>query len=310
MIPLLIPWLIVVFAVITVVLVVLRKWEYALLFLVVCVALNWWAKCFPIHICSKGENRECLKVMTFNINGTIGDISKKAPKLAELINKYNPDILFVSELSDKNKLIMDSLFVNIFQYTTHTKNCWNCFYSKSQMYKWGELENNSNIEHLGVYICHIPFANDSIIIYGCHFESNNYTTDNKYLTPDSINNHHEVITYLSNVKRTSVIRNKEANAVSGEIMKSIHPVILMGDLNDVCGSTAVRTLERAGLSDAWWVNGCGYGATIHRPLPFRIDHIMFSDRLRLQHIEVVNSKGLSDHDALYAEFKLNYLSRK
>ncbi len=304
MIPLLIPWLIVVFFMITVIFVVLRKWKYALLFLVVIFTLNWWAKCFPIHICQKGDNKGCLKVMSFNINGTTEDISPKTPKLAELINKYNPDVLFVSELSDKNKPIMDSLLVNVFPYITHTKNCWNCFYSKSPMYKWGELENNSKIEHLGVYTSQVPFANDSIIIYGCHFDSNNYTTDNKYLTPDSINNHHDVITYLSNVKRTSIIRAKEANVVSKEIRETIHPVILMGDLNDVCGSAAVRTLERAGLTDAWWVNGCGYGATIHRPLPFRIDHIMFSDKLKLRHIEVVDSEGLSDHDALYAEFIL------
>ena len=78
----------------------------------------------------------------------------------------------------------------------------------------------------------------------------------------------------------------------------------MGDLNDVGGSPTVKVLEDAGLSDAWWKGGFGYGATIHRPLPYRIDHIMYSDRVKLLHIEVVDSEGLSDHNALYAEFEL------
>lgn len=48
--------------------------------------------------------------------------------------------------------------------------------------------------------------------------------------------------------------------------------------------------------------GLGYGATIHYPLPYRIDHIMYNDRLRLKSIRKIDAKGLSDHDALVAEF--------
>lgn len=302
MTPLFIPWLLLFLLIIFFVSAILRKWKYALLFLVVIVSLNWWAECFPIHFCSKAKNEECLKVMSFNINGTMDDIAEKSSRLAEIFIKYNPDVLFVTELSDKNKPILDSLLVNVFPYSTYTKNFWNCFYSRYPMENWKKLENRNNIEHLGVYTCHIPFANDSIVLYGCHFASNNYTSDYKYVTPDSINNHHDVITYISDVNRTSIIRYKEANAVSEEIKEVNHPVILMGDLNDVCGSEAVKTLEHAGLTDAWWAGGCGYGATINNPLPFRIDHIMFSDKLKLLYIEVVDSEGFSDHDALYAEF--------
>lgn len=43
---------------------------------------------------------------------------------------------------------------------------------------------------------------------------------------------------------------------------------------------------------------------IHKPLPYRIDHIMFSEQFKLQKIEIVSSEGLSDYDALYAEFLL------
>lgn len=87
-------------------------------------------------------------------------------------------------------------------------------------------------------------------------------------------------------------------------MSQDSPILLMGDFNDVGGSKAVRTLECSGFRDAWWKGGLGYGATIHKPLPYRIDHIMYSEQFKLQKIEVVSSEGLSDHDALYAEFLL------
>lgn len=73
-------------------------------------------------------------------------------------------------------------------------------------------------------------------------------------------------------------------------------------MNDICGSSAIRVLENAGIKDAWWEKGIGYGATIHYPIPYRIDHIMHTDNIKLNSIQVLNSKAISDHDALYAEF--------
>ncbi len=48
--------------------------------------------------------------------------------------------------------------------------------------------------------------------------------------------------------------------------------------------------------------GNGYGATFHHPLPYRIDHIFYNEGLKLKSIRKVDSQGLSDHDALVAEF--------
>lgn len=304
MIPLFIPWLLLILLFILIVFIALRKWKIALLLLIIVIALNWWSECFPIHFCSDSKEEGVLKVMSFNVNATKGDISKRAPQLAKIILEYNPDVLFLSELSDKNKTTFDSLLNDALPYSAHTRSYWNCFYSKYPIEGWKRLDNKDNIEHLGVYLCSIFYANDSISFYGCHYASNNYTSDKKYVTPDSISNRHDLITYLTDVEAAYNTRSKESIAVS-EIIKDVkYPIILMGDLNDVCGSLAVRILENSGLKDAWWSGGLGYGATIHKPLPFRIDHIMFSDYLELRHIEVIDSKGFSDHDALYAEFAL------
>ena len=76
----------------------------------------------------------------------------------------------------------------------------------------------------------------------------------------------------------------------------------MGDFNDVCVSKPLKILEDSGFKDAWWVGGFGYGATIHHPLPFRIDHIMYNEGLELVEIKKVDSEDISDHDALLAKF--------
>lgn len=72
-----------------------------------------------------------------------------------------------------------------------------------------------------------------------------------------------------------------------------------------CGSPCMKVFAEAGLRDAWWESGLGYGATIHEPLPYRIDHLMYGNGLKLKGIEKVCSKGLSDHDALVAEFEID-----
>lgn len=78
----------------------------------------------------------------------------------------------------------------------------------------------------------------------------------------------------------------------------------MGDLNEVCGALSMRMLEGAGYKDAWSKGGFGYGATIHHPLPYRIDHVLYNSGLKLKGIKKINAKGISDHDALVAVFEV------
>ncbi len=75
-------------------------------------------------------------------------------------------------------------------------------------------------------------------------------------------------------------------------------------MNDVCGAPSMRKFKLAGFKDAWSVGGFGYGATIHHLLPYRIDHILYNDGLRLKGIKRIKSRALSDHDALVAVFEV------
>lgn len=266
------------------------------------MVFNLWSECVPFSLNIQSKDTVCprLRVMCFNIKGTSPDMPQKAVEIAKLINCYSPDIVFVSEIKGRYKPQLDSLLRDKLPYTTYTRGESNCFYSRYLLNGWKKLGDVNN--KVGAYVCTISVDTDSVVVIGCHLTSNNYASNRKYITPDSVVSHNDFITYIHDVRRAYEKRTKEAYLICEEINNSKFPVILMGDFNDVGGSKTIKIIENARLRDAWWEKGLGYGATIHYPLPYRIDHIMYSKALKLEKIKVVDSEGLSDHDALYSEF--------
>ena len=83
------------------------------------------------------------------------------------------------------------------------------------------------------------------------------------------------------------------------------PVIVMGDMNDFSCSSPMDSLKAVGMKNAWWEGGNGYGATFHDGwMRLRIDHILYSDELKLQSIKVIET-NLSDHNPVVAGFSVN-----
>lgn len=109
--------------------------------------------------------------------------------------------------------------------------------------------------------------------------------------------------YFENFSYATELREMEADTVIYHC-KDAERVVIMGDLNEVSGASSMRKFEDAGYKDAWSVGGFGYGATIHHPLPYRIDHVLYNSGLKLKGIKKINAKGISDHDALVAVFDL------
>ena len=82
-------------------------------------------------------------------------------------------------------------------------------------------------------------------------------------------------------------------------------MIVMGDMNDFNHFAPMDSLRDAGMKNAWWEGGFGYGATYHAGwLKLRIDHIYYNERLCLKNVKVVNT-DLSDHNILLADFAFN-----
>lgn len=236
--------------------------------------------------------------MAWNIDGSQYD-SLKVSKIANVIHKYNPDVIFLSEDFDKTGICLDSLLKKNYPYSSYQIYSGHVFYSNYSLDSIRVVAVEDYDNPLRMHVS-IMVKGQTIDIYGCHLASNNYTASQVDFHLDQVNDHHDAKQYLKNICDASRLRKLEAQAIIKDM--SDRATIIMGDFNDVCGSPALRAFKAAGFHDAWWKGGMGYGATIHYPLPFRIDHIMYNDKLRLKSIKKIDAKGLSDHDALVAEF--------
>ncbi len=300
MIALFIPWLLLILFLVFIILLIKKKWRGSLLLAAIVIIVNWWGECIPFRLWSKGGINETakLKIICFNIDGSSGDNLEKSKSIRDFIKQYSPDIVFIAEFNEQYPKPLDSLLKKDFAYTTYPGHLFfQYFYSNYPLYNSRRLK-DSNGEDVGVYVCSSVIQGDTIDLYGCHFASNNYDENHNREGIENLN----WIKYLSNIHKASAIRIKEAEAIVREMSKSSHQAIVLGDMNDVCGSPALRKLESVGFIDAWWEGGFGYGTTIHFPLPYRIDHIMHTKDIYLKSIRTLDAKTISDHDALYASF--------
>ena len=96
----------------------------------------------------------------------------------------------------KNKPYLDTLLLNDYPYINSSVDCWNCFYSKYPLTDWEIIEDDEG-KGVGTYKSKVGLGKDTLVLYGCHLASNNYSADNKYITPDSINSHKDLKQYFS-----------------------------------------------------------------------------------------------------------------
>lgn len=308
MLILLLPWIIGLLVLSTIVFLVRKKWKVVIILFLVTLCLNWWTECIPFRLWSlsgKGSGR-CTTVMSFNIDGSSGDIKKKAPRIVSLIDRYSPDVVFIAEYCEDCIPALDTLLAKTYPYSTLCKRVYfHYFYSKYPLVEEKRFRDSASQKSIDIYSCQVNLHGDKVALYGCHLPSNNYTAEMKCFSPDSIDTSGDMLHYIRNISHAFHLRAQQTELIVSDLKGANMPVIVMGDMNDVGGSASIKILEKCGLKDAWWEGGCGYGATIHKPMPYRIDHIFYSKGLVLRTIKVVGSEGLSDHDALYAEFEID-----
>ena len=108
---------------------------------------------------------------------------------------------------------------------------------------------------------------------------------------------------FSRVKKASIKRSHQADALAAHVGQSPHPVILAGDFNDPPTSYTYRTIAR-GLEDAFIQAGNGFGNTYNRFFPsFRIDFILHTPDLETLEFNTIRAK-LSDHYPITAQIAL------
>jgi endonuclease/exonuclease/phosphatase (EEP) superfamily protein YafD len=298
MLVLTIPWLLLLLLVITVVFLLKKRRKAALLLLFVTFAINWWTDCFCYGF--KNTFSGDLKVLTFNVNGQEENDKHKLVSIVSLIYQEEPDIIFLTE---NYRPLEDSLFVRLnelYSYNTRYMS-HNMIYSRYPIHK-SHFFDRPNGGSAYITQCYVLSVNGKDLdMYGCHLSSNNYSTELEYLTPNEIDTFEKLMSYLKNINNSSYFRELEADTIVRSLAGNKN-VIVMGDMNDIAGSTTMRILSKAGLKDAWSEGGFGYGATIHYPLPYRIDHILYNEGLVLKGVKVIDTSDISDHNALVAVF--------
>ncbi len=297
------PWLLLLLVLIAVFFFSKKKWTIAILLVLTTLLLNWWADCFCIGL--KNGFTGDIKVLSFNVNGTQGPSSydeTRVNSIIELIQYEKPDVLFLTENFDAFGDSVNLLLKRSYPYSTRYLMPHNVIYSKIPISGEKKIDRFNNGTAF-IATCTVSIKGNPLRIIGCHLSSNNYSSDLRYQTPSDLNTLSDIKNYLSNIERASELRQNEIDEALNFI-ENDERVIVMGDMNDLCCSSALRKLENVGFINAWSKGGFGYGATIHHPLPYRIDHIYYNGKCKLKGIKKHSMSGFSDHDALMAVFDL------
>lgn len=281
-----------------------RRFIIGIVLIAASLLLNYYVKVFALNF-SDSSCRDDFVVLTININGSMVADDGDVENLFNLLVRQNTDVLFLAEDFEPFGEKLNKLLIVHYPYTTYNqKTNWkgHYFYSKYPLGRMDHIDIESN-RFSYCFHCNVAYGQDSISLFGCHMASNNYQLQKPSVRPENINGILSFGVYLKNIELATEQRCEEVSGIMG------HPTfngrtIVMGDFNDVSGSKPLRLLERAGLKDGWWERGFGYGATIHHPLPFRIDHLMYGRDLKLKSIKKIDAERLSDHDALVASFEL------
>lgn len=302
-----IPWILAFIAFLSIVLLVFKKWKVGAFMLVLAILGNWQFRCIPNHVYNSSDTSKTITVLSFNSNlSPLSEtVSERRQAVVELIGTISPDVLFITENFYYAKDLVWEEIKDAYPYSSQPSFCvGNRIYSKYPILV-DTLLSDTHMAY-GINYCRIDSPDSPLDVFGVHLSSNNYNESMEYMTPDSVATRNQVKIYLNNIVNASEYREREALMMVDLMNKTSNSkaFIVLGDFNDVCGSPTLNILESAGLKDAWWKGGFGYGATIHDPLPFRIDHIVYNEGLILKSIKKVNAKGLSDHDALVATFSI------
>ena len=308
--------------------------------LVLVCFLNYHYKLFAINYKGSDYSGESLfSIMTFNIDATDSTAFtiKKQSQLMQLIRSEHPDILCFQELSFENlkKIIpqLDSIYGSCEELDGRdVERHRSKFYSRYRMrnylrYQCKGMLDTTEFEELDyiqfdqdqkqMLVMSAEFEIESgrwVTVFSGHLRSSAYSTARRSMNKDA-NWWDGLSLYWHNYKVGKRIRDYEAENVRRSVehvraeahsasLDFCKPVIIVGDLNDWCGSDCLETLMGDDLKDAWWEGGNGFGWTYFGwNLRLRLDHILYSDELELVDVKVVDTDQ-SDHKPLMVRFRL------
>lgn len=296
MFPLFVPWILVALTILAVVCLIKRLyWTAGILALALCLAnWHWQVFAFGCNGLDEVKGEGTIRVMTWNVDSTNPDFPNYADSLAKVILESDVDILFLTEYGKEDKGLVDSLLMKRFPYRLRFVENQSAFYCSTPVDTIYSIQ-TSMVKSSLLFCCRLKMDDSLWTVIGCHLASNNHT-----INADSVQDRETLGIYLNNYSKQTKVHLKEFMEMARHFTDE--RCIVMGDMNDVAGSPVLSAFGMMDMNDAWWQGGLGYGATIHQPLPYRIDHILYSTDITLNGIKIMEKNGLSDHDGLIADF--------
>ena len=241
-----------------------------------------------------------FRVLTWNIHSTNIENQGEQESIAKLIIAQDADIIQLNEFTLDSCLVIDSLLSEHYLYKVDVNakvKAGDIFYSKVELVESGKID---KVIPNGIY-SKMYIGKDSLYVLGCHLPGNNHEGQIEIDDADSLR---RVKLFWGRYRHAQEKRKESVRFFIKKIRESSGPIVMMGDMNDFNASAPMDSLKDAGMKNAWWEGGFGYGATYHEGwLRLRIDHIYYNEKLKLKDVKVVNT-DLSDHNILIADFSI------
>lgn len=306
------------------------RWMGVLL-LIGAVGVNIYTECIPVRWTGKEEKGD-FKILTYNIytaSDYFTSVIDDPKELTGFLKAQNADVLVFEEYYGDRCIELRKQLEDVYPYVEYQKfHCSQAVYSKYPLSDWKEMEIDLEDNALDEYrfrrasqlddlrkmerfrfmasvTVHLP--GDSIRLVTCHMASTNFEKSRE-LIGDSLSLKDKAKTYAKCLAAGFLEREVEAEYVMKEVKdyrKKGVKTIVLGDMNSVPGSNALRILRRGGLlKNAWWEKGSGLGLTFHahKVMHYRLDHVLHTSDLEIKNIRVVDV-DYSDHKPIVAEFQ-------
>lgn len=265
---------------------------------------------FQIH--NRDEEAKGLKVLTYNAHGFFykkENSTDSDPNVFTWLADHAADIKVFQEFyQDYTSASTNALkiigkngeyehFYHVVDGNEKKRSYGMVIFSKYTIVNEGVVFDNNRSN--GTIFADIQVGGDTIRVYNTHLES-------MAIEAESFDNYEQAkLIYrqtLGKLHRGSLARAQQLSILVEHLSNSPHPVILMGDLNEIPYSYAYFKLAQ-NLTNAFEKAGRGFEFTYNRVLFFlRIDHIFADQSLTPVHFNTHREVDYSDHYPVTATF--------
>ena len=255
---------------------------------------------FDRHYDTSYIERRYTKVMTYNV------LEGKNPDLVTYIEKHNPDILCLQEITTSGES-WDALSE---KYKTTYKedggNANNQILSKFRILRSGEIVGVPRKN--GVW-ADLRIKDDTVRVVSLHLQSTSIRPEDTQF----LEKHEYILDKERDTKLRSIVerlvennrkRAEQAEYVADFLAKTPHKIVVCGDFNDVPLSYTYNVIAK-GFDDTFSKMAEGFSYTYNtRYHLLRIDNILVSPSVEVVSYEVDNEINLSDHYPVISRIKL------